>query len=204
MGGGKPPPLPVSGQSGRPPHLLDGRHDDVLHRLLHHHDGLDVFWMRDTAVSSHTHTLIQKHVHAHTHTPCFCSQLTAQPSSSCSILPSSAGSPCSPIRLTSGSVKSLMCWPRICSRGRQRAGHPRLSSVDFHTFYSPPPPPPPHTFSLTPPAHLLVVVQDALQDLLQVADLKTHKHTQRRLSCFRPPPTVGTNEGATWSRLADL
>lgn len=45
--------------------------------------------------------------------PCFCSQLTAQPSISCSILPSSAASECSPIRLTSGSVKSLMCWPRI-------------------------------------------------------------------------------------------
>ena len=24
-------------------HLLDGRHDNMLHRLLHHHYGLDVF-----------------------------------------------------------------------------------------------------------------------------------------------------------------
>lgn len=55
---------------------------------------------------------------SHTHTPCFCSQLTAQPRISCSILPISAASPCSPIRFTSGNVKSLMCCPRTYTHKR--------------------------------------------------------------------------------------
>lgn len=52
--GNHPQPHIISGQSGGPPHLLDGRHDDMLHRLLHHHNGLDVLWRKDRAVSSHT------------------------------------------------------------------------------------------------------------------------------------------------------
>lgn len=50
--------------------------------------------------------------------PCFCSQFTAHPKISWSILPSSAASPCSPIRLTSGRVKSFICCPRICTKTR--------------------------------------------------------------------------------------
>lgn len=65
--------------------------------------------------------------------PCFCSQFTAHPKISWSILPSSAASACSPIRLTSGSVKSSICCPRIC-RKTQYIHVSITTQIHTHTF----------------------------------------------------------------------
>lgn len=65
--------------------------------------------------------------------PCFCSQFTAHPKISWSILPSSAASACSPIRLTSGRVKSLICCPRICIKTQYT--HVCITThINTHTF----------------------------------------------------------------------
>ena len=47
--------------------------------------------------------------------PCFFSQLTAQPNTSCTSFPSSVTSPNSPIRFTSGKCSSDTWWPSTCS-----------------------------------------------------------------------------------------
>ena len=46
--------------------------------------------------------------------PCFFSQLTAQPNTSCTSFPSSVTSPNSPIRFTSGKCSSDTWWPSTC------------------------------------------------------------------------------------------
>lgn len=51
--------------------------------------------------------------------PCFFSQLTAQPSTSCTSLPISVTSPISPMRFTSGKCSSDTWWPSICLWGER-------------------------------------------------------------------------------------
>ena len=61
--------------------------------------------------------------------PCFFSQLTAQPSTSCTSRPSSVSSPCSPIRFTSGRCRSDTGWPSTWAWSGRRSpeGHKEVA-----------------------------------------------------------------------------
>lgn len=102
----------------------------------------------------------------HSALPCFFSQLTAQPKTSCTSFPSSVTSPISPIRFTSGRCSSDTWWPSTCScRERQDVGTEPQPSLNTQKKWKK------KTVKLTKSSYIMIIFQHALQNLFQVADL---------------------------------